>query len=155
MCELRHNVDGLPKTTLYATLTGKTTSWISLNYSLPCYTVTFWMLSLGTMLSLCVFQLDRRLVWDKWCKGPWCEVNGTKFTLSLPATETDASPPIPALRFHISLHQLSSPSLWPQVYTDSSNGLLSCFLNVHGAWGFVFGWHNYRTAKDVPPCWKP
>ena len=28
--ELRHNVDGLPKTTLYSTLTGKTTSWISL-----------------------------------------------------------------------------------------------------------------------------
>ena len=28
--ELRHNVDGVPKTTFYSTLTGKTTSWISL-----------------------------------------------------------------------------------------------------------------------------
>ena len=28
--ELRHNVDGLPKTTVYSTLTGKTTPWISL-----------------------------------------------------------------------------------------------------------------------------
>ena len=28
--ELRHNIDGVPKTTFYSTLTGKTTSWISL-----------------------------------------------------------------------------------------------------------------------------
>ena len=28
--ELRHNVAGVPKTSLYSTLTGKTTSWISL-----------------------------------------------------------------------------------------------------------------------------
>ena len=28
--ELRHNVDGVPKTSFYSTLTGKTTSWISL-----------------------------------------------------------------------------------------------------------------------------
>ena len=47
--ELRHNVDGLPKTTLYSTLTGKTTY-----YSLPCYTVTSSMLSLGTMSMECL-----------------------------------------------------------------------------------------------------
>ena len=49
------SIECLDKFVIY--VAGKTTSWISLYYSLPCCTVTSWMLSLGTMswISLILF----------------------------------------------------------------------------------------------------